>query len=116
MNNFKIWLKVVKKNLNLRTVVIFFIKHLIVFLVLYFLFSYNIILSFILLIFLIIVMSATRLFLFYKKLISSDSFDQILLKPIDPILGLIVYQRNIADIVILLPILIFIKFKNKKQI
>ncbi len=116
MNNFKIWLKVAKKTLNFRTVIIFFVGHLVTFLIIYFLFSYNFILSIVFLVLLMLVMSVVRLFLFYKKLFNTDSLDKILLKPIDPLFGLIVYNMNIADIVMLLPLFIFLKFKNKVQI
>lgn len=114
MSYFKIWLKVIKKILNVKTILIFFVEHVFLYLVIYFLSSYNIGLSFILLLFLMIIRSAIRLFLYYRKLIDSDGFDQILLKPIDPLFGMIVFRMNLSDIVILFPVLIFLKLKNKR--
>lgn len=114
MSYFKIWLKVIRKNLSIKTLLVFFIEHLVLYLAIFFLFGDNIILSFILLLLLMIIRSVIRLFVFYKKLVDSGNFDQILLKPIDPLFGLIVFKMNLADIVILLPVLIFLKLKNKR--
>ena len=116
MKNFLIWWRVVKGNINLKSMIYIFIEHLVLYLLIYFLTKYNFVLSFILLLLLMVIRSAIRLFVFYKKLNESNNFEQILLKPIDPLLGLIVYQRSISDIVVLLPFLVFINFKNKKQI
>ncbi len=110
---FKIWLKVVKKSLNFKTTLIFIVEHVVLYLAIYLLFSYNIGLSFILLLLLMIIRSVIRLFAYYRKLITSDGFEQILLKPIDPLFGMIVFKRNLADVVLLLPVLIFLKLKNK---
>lgn len=116
MKNFLIWLKVIKNNTNLKLVMFILIEHLVVYLLIYFITNYNIALSFILFLLVMATRSIIRMFVFYKKLIESKNFEQILLKPIDPLLGLIIYKMNIADIVTLLPVLIFLKFKNKSRI
>lgn len=111
---FKIWLKVVKKSLNVKTTLMFFVGHVVLYLAIYLLSSYNIGLSFILLLLLMIIRSVVRLFVYYRKLIDSHGFEQILLKPIDPLIGLLVYNRNPADILVLAPILVYLKIKNYK--
>lgn len=116
MKNFLTWFNVIKDNMSLKSMISIFIEHLVLYLLIYFITKYNIALSFILLLLIMIIRSLFRLFVFYKKQTESNNFEQILLKPIDPLVGLIVYQRNISDIVMLLLVLIFLKFKNKKQI
>lgn len=113
ITNLKIWSKVIRKTLSFKSLLTFFSEHLIIYLAIYFLLNYEVVISFILLLILMIIRSVIRLFVFYKKLVELDSFDQILLKPIDPLFGLLIYRLNIADIVILLPILLYLKLKNR---
>lgn len=108
---FKIWLRVVSKTINFKLLSKFLAEHLVIFFVIYYFTNYDLFFSFISLLILMIIRSAIRIVFFYKKLIQSDSYDLILLKPIHPLVGLIIYNRNPADILFLLLVLIYIKLR-----
>lgn len=111
----KIWFKVVRDKISfefLSKILIFCFVNLII---IYLLTNKNLAISISLLIMLIIIILVIRIILFYKELINLKSYDSILLKPVDPIFSLIVYNRNPADIIILLPVLIYLKIKNYKK-
>lgn len=112
---FKIWSKVIRKFITFKYLSVI---TLIFFLSLFFIYLFigkSIINSLIILFVLISIDSSVRLALFYKKLINLNLYDLIKLKPIDPLIGLLIYNHNPLDIVILFPVLIFIKFKNYKK-
>jgi uncharacterized membrane protein HdeD (DUF308 family) len=110
----KIWFKVVKKHISLKLFLMQFAEHLVYFIAMYYLIGSHLLLAIILLVTLMAVRSSIRMFTFYKELINSGSYHQILLKPIDPLFGLLVYKRNMIDIVILIPLLLFLKFRKNK--
>ncbi len=110
----KIWFSVIKKYFDLKSISIFLIEFFAHILVV-FLFTRNINLSLVFSVLLIVIRLSVKLFLFYKNLIQSNNYNLILLKPIDPLFGLLIYNHNPADILILLPILIYIKLRNYKK-
>ncbi|EKE04852.1 MAG: hypothetical protein ACD_19C00429G0012 [uncultured bacterium] len=111
----KIWFKVVRDKISFKylsqTLIFCFISLILI----YFLINRNFSLSIFCLFILIATLLVIRLILFYKELVNLKIYDLILLKPIDPLFSLIVYNRNPADIIILLPILIYLKIKNIKS-
>lgn len=111
----KIWLKVVRKYVTFKylsiTISIFF-------LCLFFtnlLFGRNMTTSLIILLTVTIIFIFIRLLLFYKRMVNSESYCLLKLKPINPLFGVLVYNKNPLDIFILLPILLYLKIKDFKQ-
>ena len=111
-NYIKIWLSTVKKYTSLKSFLKMLLEYIFYFLIIYLFFAKNISLSLIYSIFLVAIRSSFQLFLFYKKLVDSDHYHLILLKPLDPIMGLLIYNHSLSDISILFPILIYIKVRN----
>lgn len=111
-NYFKIWLSVIVKTINYKLLSILFIEHLAIFFVVYYFTNYNLFLSFILLLTIIIVSSAVRIFYFYRKLTQPGGYDLVLLKPVNPLVGIMVYNRNPMDILFLLLILVYLKLRK----
>lgn len=113
IQHFKIWAKVAVKNTSLKSIVVTLLEHLLYLGAIFLLTNYNLLLSFTLLIVLMMIRSAVRLFVFYKGLLHTNSYNSILLKPVDPLYGLFIYKRNITDILALIPVLLFLKFRKK---
>jgi hypothetical protein len=111
---FKIWLKVIKKCITFKYLSIVILVFLPSLFLIYLLLGKNILTSLIGLFILVIIILFVRLFIFYKKIIDLGLFNSLKLKPVDPLFGLLIYNRNPADIFILLPILIYIKIKRRK--
>lgn len=111
----KIWFKVIAKNNNLndifKTLVIYMLYFALVFLLTNFRLSFSIFLFILFLHFQI----TSRLILLYKNLVRTRKYDLILLTPVDPLWGLLIYNKNPADFLILFPILLFIYIKNYKN-
>jgi hypothetical protein len=118
INYIKIWVYTVKKYLSLQVIVKMLIECL-VYLSVFYVLTRNIKISLMYLIFLVAIKSSIQLFIFYKKLYKSDNYKLVLIRPIHPLFGLLVYSHNLLDITILLPVLIYLKiekyFLNKKK-
>lgn len=112
---FHIWFNVVKKYISLELIFKTLVEYLLYFIIIYIFIIRNIYITLIISFTLIAIRLFIQLFYFYRKLIQSNDYNLILLKPVDPLFGLLVYNHNPADIIILLPILIYIKFKNYKR-
>lgn len=115
MKNFSTWLKVIKKYVNIKVFAIVTIEYIFYFSLVHFFVTRGVILSLLISYVLISSRLFVQLFYYYKRLLESDQYNLILLKPIDPPLGLLVYNHNPADVFIILPILIYIKIKNYKK-
>lgn len=115
LNLIKVWLKVVRKNVTYKYLSIILIFFLFSLLTIYLLTDRNIIFSIVIIYFFISAILFGRLFIFYKRLLESNTYDLIKLKPIPPLLGLLIYNQNLTDIVILLPLLIYIKLRIIKK-
>ena len=114
INYIKIWISVVKKYTDLKCISLFLVEFFVYILIIYLVIE-NINLSVIVSILLITIRLFVQLYYFYKKLVDLNQYNLILLKPIDPLFGLLVFNHNPIDILILLPILIYIKIKNYKK-
>lgn len=108
----KIWFNVVMKHVNiniaLKTILIYILYFAIIFLLTSFNLYFSIFIFFNMMIFILV----SRLILLFRELTKSGKYDLLLLRPVDPLFGLLIYNKNPADILILVPVLIFIKFKN----
>lgn len=111
----KIWIKTIKGDFDLNVYAKVGVEYMFYFWIIFFLVKQNIATSLVLLLIFIIFRLFFRLFCLYKKLISANTFYEISLKPIDPLFGLLIYKPNPADILILFPILVYIKLKNSKK-
>lgn len=114
-NYLKIWLKVIKKHISLKAILKTVGIWLPCFVIIYFFTNRSLTNSIVILIVLLVAKLSIKIIFLYKELTRTDTFDLILLKPVDPLFGLIIYNRNPADILILLPILMFIKLRRYKR-
>lgn len=112
MKNFLVWSKIVKRYMNIRVFGLIISEYFFYILITYFLVTRSFIFSLFLSYTLVSARLAIKLFYFYKNIQESGKSDLILLKPVDPLFGLLVYNHNPADIFILFPILIYIKIKS----
>lgn len=112
INYLKIWFKLSKDNFNLNEASKTGVIYLIYFLIIYFVISHNLILSLVYLLIIIFIKLFIRFTSFYKELVSSNDIDCLLLMPLNPLLIILLYKPNFADILILLPILIYIKLQT----
>lgn len=110
----KIWIEVIKNTLDIRLLSMVFSFYLILFFAVYFFVSHSVMISLVITLLVIIIRQSIKLFMFYKDLIAANQFGFILLKPIDSLVGLIVYNKDPLDIFILLPIIVFVRFKKNK--
>lgn len=110
----KIWANVVREILDFKNISIIFLFYVILFFSIYFLFETGTTLSLLLTLLIILVRQATKLFMFYRKIVEDKKYDLILLKPIDPLVGLLIYNKDPMDVFLLLPILFLVKFKKNK--
>ena len=111
---FKIWFDVIQKYISLELILKTLVEYMLYFIVFYIFITRSVSISLFVALTLIAIRLLIQIVYFYKKLILSNDYNLILLKPVDPLFGLLIYNRNAADILILLPILIFIHFKNSK--
>ncbi len=114
MKYFLLWIKVVKGYIVPANILKATLEYLFYFALFYFGFSFSIAISLFLLLLLIMVRLLVRLQNKYKELIKTEQFELILVKPIDPLFGILIFKPNPGDIFILLPILIYIKFRKLK--
>lgn len=114
VNYFKIWIRVVRENSSLK---LGYVNIEYIFLYILFLITTNFRIVFSISIFLIYVLVKVilRFVDSYKSLIANGTMDEMLTKPIDPLLGILISKPNLSDILILIPILIYIKIKNLKK-
>ncbi len=112
---FKIWLKVVINNFDIKLTLIALFVEVLLFVFVYFFLMYNLALIFIIWYLLSIIFQIVQVFLFYKKLLYEQKYDLLLLKPVDPLYGLLVYRHNIADIFVMPLVLLYIKLSNFKK-
>lgn len=112
---FKIWLKVVKKNVTYKYLSIALIVFLFSLFTTYLFTDRNIIFSIIIIYVFISTILFGRLFIFYKRLLDTDTYDSIKLMPIHSLLGLLIYNQNPLDIFIIFPILILLKISDIKK-
>lgn len=112
LNNFLIWFKVIKKYITFKYLSILTFVFLLSLFFINTLTGGNIILSFVILIIIITILVLTRLLLFYKKITDLKLYYIFLLKPANPLFGLLIYNRNPLDIFIIFPILIYINIKK----
>lgn len=110
----KIWFKVITKNNNLNDVAKSAVIHMLYFALIFLLTNFRIGFSIFIFILFILFKLTSRLILLRRELINSEKYDLLLLQPIDPLWGLLIYNKNPADILILFPILLFVKFKNRE--
>lgn len=110
----KIWFKVITKNNNLNDVAKSAVIHMLYFALILLLTNFRIGFSIFIFILFILFKLTSRLILLRRELINSEKYDLLLLQPIDPLWGLLIYNKNPADILILFPILLFVKFKNRE--
>lgn len=108
----KIWLKVISSTMQTKSLFMTLSFCLILLFIIYFLTGYKIGISVLILLLVLIVRQSLVLFVFYKKLLNTNQYDFVLLKPVDTLVGIIVFNKDPLDIIILLPILVTIKFRN----
>lgn len=109
------WFKVVRKTLNLQLLVKVVFGHLLLFCIVYYFTGFNLLLSFVILLMFVIIRSAINIYLFYKELIRTNSYDLILLKPVNPLVSLIIYNKDITDVFLLLFVLLYLRIKMIKK-
>lgn len=112
----KIWISIVKKYTSIKTVLILLLENLFYFLVIYFFLTQSIVNSLFILILLVIMRSSIKIVVFLNNLKKTGDYNLVLLKPIDPLFGLIAYNHSPLDILILFPVLVYIKIKNRNLI
>ncbi len=109
------WLKVVINNFDIKMALIVLFVEVSLFIFVYFFLKNNFILIFVVWYLLSIIFQIVQVFLFYKKLLDEQKYDLLLLKPVDPLFGLLVYRHNVSDVFILPLILVYIKLANLKK-
>ena len=112
LNLLNVWFKIVRKKITYKYLSIMFMVFLLSLITTYLLTDRNIFLSIIIIYVFISAILFGRLFIFHKRLLESNTHDLIKLKPIHPLLGLLIYNQNPLDIFIIFPILIYIQIKN----
>lgn len=106
----KIWTNVIREVLDFKNLSINFLFYIILFFSIDFLFETGTALSLLLTLLIIIFRQAVKLFMFYRKIVEDKKYDLILLKPINPLVGLLIYNKDPMDVLLLLPILALVKF------
>ncbi len=104
-------MKHINISIALKTILIYILYFAIILLLTSFNLYFSIFIFFILIVFILV----SRLIILFRELTKSGKYDLLLLRPIDPLFGLLIYNKNPADILILGPILIYIKLSNYKK-
>lgn len=109
----KIWTKVIKDTIDAKSLSFNLSICLVSYFAIYLMTDKNNVTSIILFILGIIVWQSIKLFIFYKELTANNQYDFVLLKPIHPLFGIILYHKDPLDIIVLIPVLLFLKIRKK---